>query len=290
MDRKRRRKGLPLHIPYSGPARFGGTSAFDNAYFESLADKLEIRSDVARSGEEACRLLDEKSDGLYPIVFVDWDMPVMNGIELTRRIKERYGDDIIVIMMSSTDWSDIETDAKAAKVDGFLPKPLFPSAIVDCINKYLGAAVESNAGTEASDDTKGCFEGKHILLAEDIDVNREIVISLLEDTLLDIDIAVNGLEAVEKFRNAPHKYGMIFMDIQMPEMDGYEATRQIRALGTLDAKSIPIVAMTANVFKEDIDNCLAAGMNSHVAKPVNMCEVVDSLRKYLKPLNYSPMP
>jgi CheY-like chemotaxis protein len=125
------------------------------------------------------------------------------------------------------------------------------------------------------------FAGKHILLAEDIDINREIVLALLEPAKLEIDCAENGLQAVEKFEADPGRYDMIFMDVQMPEMDGYEATRKIRALEIPRAKTIPIIAMTANVFREDVENCLAAGMNGHVGKPLDYDEVLDWLRKYL---------
>ncbi|MDR2089142.1 MAG: response regulator [Clostridiales Family XIII bacterium] len=130
-------------------------------------------------------------------------------------------------------------------------------------------------------DGAGCFKGRRIMLAEDIEINREIVLSLLEPTALDIDCAVNGAEAVRMFREAPARYDMIFMDVQMPEMDGYEATRRIRALDLPRAKEIPIVAMTANVFREDIEKCLESGMNGHVGKPLNLGEVMDRLREHL---------
>ena len=125
------------------------------------------------------------------------------------------------------------------------------------------------------------FEGYKILLTEDIEINREIVLSLLEPASVAIDCAANGAEAVELFSASPEKYDMIFMDVQMPEMDGYEATRRIRALDAPNAKSIPIVAMTANVFREDIEKCRAAGMDDHVGKPVNFDEVLSKMRKYL---------
>jgi CheY-like chemotaxis protein len=175
----------------------------------------------------------------------------------------------------------VETDAKNAGVDSFLPKPLFPSGIADCISRCLGTAeqVSFSPETEAPADR---FDGKRLLLAEDVDINREIVITLLEPTGLTIDCAGNGAEAVKLFTGAAEPYDMIFMDVQMPEMDGYEATRQIRSSGAPNARSIPIIAMTANVFKEDIEQCLAAGMNSHVGKPLDLDAVMGKLREYLK--------
>jgi CheY-like chemotaxis protein len=135
--------------------------------------------------------------------------------------------------------------------------------------------------THSSDDKRGCFEGHTILLAEDVEVNREIVSALLEPTLLAIVSAENGAEAVRLFGEDPGRYEMIFMDVQMPEMDGLEATRTIRAMDSSQARTVPIVAMTANVFREDIERCLAAGMNDHVGKPLDFDEVLGKLDHYL---------
>jgi len=139
----------------------------------------------------------------------------------------------------------------------------------------------ANQDEQAHTDITGIFAGLRILLAEDVDINREIVMALLEPTLLKIDTAENGSVAVKKFAEAPEKYDMIFMDLQMPEMDGYEATRRIRAMNVPEAKTIPIVAMTANVFREDVEKCLEAGMNSHIGKPLDLNEALDKLRAYL---------
>ena len=125
------------------------------------------------------------------------------------------------------------------------------------------------------------FEGRRILLTEDVAINREIVLALLEPTLLEIDCAENGAEAVRLFSDSPDKYNIIFMDIQMPVMDGYDATRTIRALNTERAATVPIIAMTANVFKEDIDKCMEAGMNDHIGKPIDINEVMGMLHKYM---------
>jgi CheY-like chemotaxis protein len=151
---------------------------------------------------------------------------------------------------------------------------------VDYINEYLGLD-HHLVQNEAADDDSGCFKGFRILLAEDVQINQEIVLALLEPTALVIDCANNGAQAVKKFSEAPDKYAMIFMDVQMPEMDGFEATRSIRALDVPGAKTIPIVAMTANVFKEDIERCLASGMDDHVGKPIDISEVMKILRQYL---------
>jgi len=257
-------------------------------YFNDIAQGFELKCDTAISGEEALKFIDQK--GGYNIYFIDWKMPVMDGIQLVREIRTRIKKNAIVIMISAAEWSSVATEAKAAGVDKFLSKPLFPSTIAEMINECLGVD-EQQAEKSKAADIAGIFAGKRILLAEDVEINREIVQTLLEPTKLEIDCAENGLEAVRMFTEAPSKYDMIFMDIQMPEMDGYDATRRIRALeeefnNTRSnnrnlRQQIPIIAMTANVFKEDIERCLAAGMDNHVGKPLDFDEVLDKLRQYL---------
>jgi CheY-like chemotaxis protein len=165
-------------------------------------------------------------------------------------------------------------------VEKFISKPLFPSIIADCISDCLGAAGRQ-PDEEKEPAEEGSFEGYRILLAEDMEINREIVQALLEPTRLLIDCAENGAEALRMFEEEPEKYDMIFMDVQMPEMDGYEATRKIRLVDHPKAAQIPIVAMTANVFREDIDRCLESGMNDHVGKPLDMDDVRRKMRQYL---------
>jgi CheY-like chemotaxis protein len=257
-------------------------------FFSELGERMGFNCETVAGGEEAINLITKK--GPYDIYFVDWKMPGMNGIELSQWITEKSPagrglspgalQKSVVIMISASEWNVIESEAKAAGVDKFLAKPLFSSDLIDCINQCLGSgameAVEKSAEQPADD-----FSGRHILLAEDVEINQEIVIALLEPTSVLIDCAGNGADAVKLFVNDPEKYDIIFMDVQMPEMDGYEATRQIRASGASRSGSIPIVAMTANVFKEDIEKCLESGMNDHVGKPLDFDEVLNKLRLYL---------
>jgi signal transduction histidine kinase/DNA-binding response OmpR family regulator len=247
------------------------------AYFLDLAQGFGIHCDVAISGAKALELVDQH--GGYHIYFIDWKMPVMGGIELVREIKTRVSENSIVIMISAAEWSGIADKAREAGVDKFLSKPLFPSTIAEVINECLGVDKEQEERAHEA-DISGIFAGMRILLVEDVDINREIVLTLLEPTKLDIDCAENGEEAVRMFSEMPYKYDMIFMDIQMPVMDGYEATRKIRAMNVQTAKKIPIVAMTANVFREDVERCLEAGMDGHVCKPIDFEEVLAKLRTY----------
>jgi signal transduction histidine kinase/DNA-binding response OmpR family regulator len=247
-------------------------------YFMVIAEQFNFACSTALSGEDALRIIREH--GPFDIYFVDWKMSGMNGIELSRRIKEQYTGNAVVIMISAAEWQAIEEDARKAGVDKFLSKPLFPSVITDCINECIGMASfdTENTGADPQDD----FSGHNVLLAEDIEINREIVLTLLEPTGLKIACAENGIRTVEMFMAAPEQYDMIFMDVQMPEMDGYEATRQIRAFEqSSGARRIPIIAMTANVFKEDIAKSLNAGMNDHLGKPLVIDDVLAMLRKYL---------
>ncbi|MDR1105726.1 MAG: response regulator [Treponema sp.] len=250
-------------------------------YFKEYAAVMHVNCSLAASGEEALRIM--AREDTFDIAFVDWRMPEMNGIELARTIKKKNGPNTIVIMISATEWETMKDEAKEAGVDGYIPKPLFPSALTDCINN----CVKNFAAAGVGGERKNIFAGKRILLAEDVEINREIVSSLLEESGVLIDYAENGIEAIEKFSKDPQGYGVILMDIHMPEMDGYEATRRIREAeaGLYSGKEapspVPIVAMTANVFKEDIEKCLAAGMNAHMGKPVDVDELYGQLRKYL---------
>ncbi|GHS93244.1 hypothetical protein AGMMS50276_03160 [Synergistales bacterium] len=253
-------------------------------YFASLVDRIDFHCDTALSGEEACNILSDPQAN-YKIVFIDWRMPGMDGIELTRIIKERYGDKIVVVMISAAEWGDIEAEARAVGVDDFISKPLFPSSIVDCINEFLGD--DSDAKSKQS-SLERSFAGHRILLVEDVEINREIVISLLEETGIAIDCAENGKKAVEVFEKSSDRYDLIFMDINMPEMDGYQATQAIRAMPMLRAREIPIVAMTANVFREDVERCIAYGMNDHIGKPVEIDNILSKLFKYIKDEIYKP--
>jgi signal transduction histidine kinase/DNA-binding response OmpR family regulator len=252
-------------------------------YFMEISQQLGFFCDTVSGGQDAITRI-EKS-GPYDIYFVDWKMQGMNGIETTRKIRELTKDlpPSVVTMISAAEWDSIEQDARSAGVDKFLSKPLFPSAIVDCINQCLGlanAAAAVETVVPAADD----FSGRRILLVEDVEVNREIVLALLEPTAVTVDCAENGIEALKLFTAAPDSYGMIFMDLQMPEMDGYEATHRIRLFEKerQAARLVPIVAMTANVFREDVEKCLAAGMNDHVGKPLDFEEVLSKLRTFLK--------
>ncbi|MDR1177936.1 MAG: bacteriohemerythrin [Spirochaetaceae bacterium] len=249
-------------------------------YFTEISRRFGIACDVAEGGESALGLLEK--NGPYDIYFIDWKMPGMNGMELSSRIRKQNAEKSVVTMISGTEWGLIEDDAKKAGVDKYLAKPLFPSAIADLINECIGVKhpeeKQRNAGGKPDS-----FEDFRVLLAEDVEINREIVLALLEPTKISIDCAENGAEAVSMFSADPEKYDMIFMDVQMPEVDGYEATRRIRALDTPRAVSVPIVAMTANVFREDIEKALEAGMNDHVGKPLDIEEVLAKLRKYLFP-------
>jgi len=247
-------------------------------YFADIALRFKIPCDTVESGEAAVELVEMGKK--YDIFFVDWNMPGMDGIELTRRIKASNAEDSVVIMISSVEWMHISKEAEAAGVEGFIPKPIFPSDIITCINKSLGTDI-LNESKQNNADNIDSFWGYRVLLTEDVEINREIVIALLEPTLVEIDCADNGADAVRMFSEAPDDYNIIFMDIQMPIMDGYEATQKIRSLDHEKAKTVPIIAMTANVFKDDVAKCLESGMNDHLGKPLDLDAILETLRKHL---------
>ena len=259
-------------------------------YVEGILHGFGVKCHTALSGEDALQLVEK--NGAYNICFIDWKMPGIDGIELTKRLRavgssginnnnnSAQNKDVMMIMVSAAEWSVIEDEAKRVGIDKFLSKPLFPSTVLNVVYEYFGVSQKQTEVKEA--EISADFSGYYILLAEDVEINREIILTLLEPTKLKIDCAVNGAEAVRMFLAAPKKYDMIFMDLQMPEVDGYEATRLIRQSGAPQGDKIPIIAMTANVFKEDVDRCFEAGMNNHLGKPLDFGEVLDVLHMYLR--------
>ena len=246
-------------------------------HIKGLVEGFGGQCETTSKAEDAFKLF---HNNRHDICFIDWDMIGMSGLNLAEELKSLHADssDAIVIMISSADWSRMDERVKNSRSSRFLIKPLFSFVITDIINELL----ETLHKTE--DDEEGAlaaYNGRHILLAEDIDINREIVMALLEPTGLTIDWAENGAEAVRMFSEKPDTYELIFMDLQMPKMDGLEATRRIREIDAPRAKTIPIIAMTANVFREDIDRCMEAGMDSHVGKPLDINEVLSILEKYM---------
>ena len=246
------------------------------SHFEIIAREHGITCDSAENFADAKKLLDKK----YDFCFVNWTIRGADGLELISVLKERNPGMKAVLIIPVVKWMELETKAVQAGVDRFISKPLFMTTISDIINEGLGFKREEIVKDDAS--FVGAFSGRRILLAEDIEINREIVLALLEPTGITIDCAENGKIAVGMFSENPCKYDMIFMDLQMPEMGGLEATRVIRALDAPNSKTIPIIAMTANVFKEDIDKCLDAGMDGHIGKPLNLGEVLQKLDAYVK--------
>ena len=245
--------------------------------FTDTLQSLGMTCDVAESGEEAAEMMAQGEE--YNILFIDWKLPGINGVELAKLARVESEQTPVIVLLSSAYWNEIADDAQDADIDAFLQKPLMRSDIIDTLSEYIGAGkvAEHSEGNKGP----GNYCGSVILLAEDVEINREIVLTLLEPTGLEIDCAENGLQAVSMFQAAPERYGMIFMDVQMPEMDGYAATRAIRNLELPKSATIPIIAMTANVFREDIEKCLDAGMSGHIGKPFGLDSVLDQLQRYL---------
>ena len=217
----------------------------------------------------------------YFAVILDWKMPEMDGIATARKIRERVGEEVTIIILTSFDFSEIEEEARAAGVDAFMAKPLFRSRLTATLRQFTSGKKEKNARNYLEDFAKENYAGKRILLVEDNELNREIATEIIGMTGVTIDIAENGKIAVEKVMEAPEKwYDLIFMDIQMPIMNGYEATAAIRALAGNRGK-VPIIAMTANAFAEDVQLAKNTGMNEHIAKPLDLNKLNDVLKQWL---------
>ena len=244
--------------------------------------KVGMRAEWTLSGKEAvlrARQSIEMSD-VYHAYIIDWRLPDMNGIEVTRQIRSLH-DDTPIIILTAYDWSDIEVEAKAAGVTAFCAKPMFMSDLRETLMSALGQK-QTDAVQGLLPDKNADFKGKHILLVEDNELNREIAQEILREYGFLVDTAENGAVAVEKVSTAaPGSYDLVLMDVQMPIMDGYTATRKIRALDDPARAKLPILAMTANAFDEDRRNALESGMNGFLSKPIVIDDLVQELRKIL---------
>ena len=244
--------------------------------------KVGMRAEWTLSGKEAvlrARQSIEMSD-VYHAYIIDWRLPDMNGIEVTRQIRSLH-DDTPIIILTAYDWSDIEVEAKAAGVTAFCSKPMFMSDLRETLMSALGQKL-TDVSQELLPEEDADFKDRHILLVEDNDLNREIAQEILREYGFRVDTAENGAVAVEKVRTAaPGSYDLVLMDVQMPVMDGYTATRQIRALEDPALAGIPILAMTANAFDEDRRNAMESGMNGFLSKPIVIGDLVQELHKIL---------
>ena len=212
----------------------------------------------------------------FNVILLDWKMPGMDGVEAAGAIRQQIGHDVPILVLTSYDWSDIETEARQAGINAFMPKPFFVSTFRHTLAPlFVESAPPAEAAPPEKDDL---LDGRLFLVAEDNELNAEILAEVLDIEGARCDLAVNGRQAVDMFLDAePGHYDMILMDVQMPVMNGYEATRAIRASGHLQAETIPIVAMTANSFAEDVRNALDAGMDGHLAKPID----IDAMRELI---------
>ena len=245
-----------------------------------VLDEAGINSDFALSGEEALNMLEvaHTKHEHYGLVLLDWKMPEMDGIEVARRIRERYDRETTVIILTSYNWDEIMNDALHAGVDSFLAKPLFASNVIDEFERI--ARKNNPQGINKKHTTN--LEGRKVLLAEDMEINAEIMKEVLAIKGIVTETAANGKIALDMFsESAESYYDAILMDVRMPEMDGLEATAAIRALNRADAKSVPIIAMTANAFDEDVQRSLQVGMNAHLSKPVEPERLYGCLEEFI---------
>jgi CheY-like chemotaxis protein len=241
-------------------------------------DELGATTEEARSGLEALGMIEHRhlSGKDYDVIIVDWKMPEIDGVDTIKRIRSEIGAETPILLISAYDWSDIEDRAKEAGANGFVSKPLFRSTLYDKINDLMG---KESRSMEPEDDHSD-LAGMHILVAEDNDINWEIISAMLDMFGITTDRAENGRVCVDKVTAAEAgKYDLVFMDVQMPEMNGLDATRTIRKLEDKKKAAIPIVAMTADAFSENVTECLNAGMNGHIAKPVDIKLVIKEIRR-----------
>ena len=245
-----------------------------------MLQQIGLRAEWTMSGKEAVlrtRQSVSRNDH-YFVYIIDWLLPDMNGIEVARRIRQETGKEVPIIVLTAYDWSDIEEEAREAGVTAFCSKPLFLSELRGCLHSI----VKKEQATDDILDSKEILRSGHILLVEDNELNQEIAVAILEEAGLTAEVAENGQIAVEMLKSSqPGYYQLVLMDIQMPVMNGYQAAKKIRKLENRELASIPIIAMTANAFEEDKQEALRCGMNDHIAKPIDIETLLETLDNML---------
>jgi len=240
--------------------------------------KTGVVTDYATDGETAVRMMrsNREAGRPYDLILLDWQMPDLDGLETARLIRKNYSEKIPILLLTAYDWSDIEQEAIEVGIDHFMPKPFFMSTFKEAIRRVMGSSKQKEA--VQSDVVRN----KRILVVDDIEVNRIILVKILGTLGADCDTADNGQEALDKFEaSRPGEYDLILMDVQMPVMDGYEATRAIRASGHPAAGTVPIIAMTANAFVDDVRDAIESGMDAHIAKPVQIDNLKATIQQVL---------
>ena len=256
---------------------------------EGLRAMLEVErvqvtcANTGQQGIDAALLAHQEGKDYLGII-MDWRMDDLNGIEAARRIRAQISDEIPIILLSAYNWEDVEQEALDAGIDGFLTKPIFRNELIEKLSRAL---TRNRSDAETAEETQNNrvpaenFSGMRVLLAEDNELNREIVIELLNSCGIKLTCAQNGQQALDLVREQPaNAFDLILMDIHMPEMNGYEATEAIRNLADPAKAALPIIAMTADAFEEDVQKCIAAGMNGHIAKPIEYSLLFETLRRY----------
>ena len=255
----------------------------DELLCETAIDALKsigIKAEWTLSGEKAIELVNErhKKREDYQIILLDWKLPGMNGIQVAKEIRSNLGDEVPILLISAYDWSEFEAEAREAGISGFISKPLFKSTLYHALCQYMDVGTEHEHTLNQNID----LSGRRILLAEDNELNWEVAKELLTDLGVELDWAEDGRICLDKFQKSSEGYyDIILMDIRMPHMTGYETTQAIRGLAHPDALSIPIIAMSADAFSDDIQRCLEFGMNAHIAKPIDIVEVSRLLKRFL---------
>ena len=250
-----------------------------------ILNSLNMNAEYVLDGDSAVKRIIEAREAArdFSVVILDWKMPGKNGLETAKDIRDMAGTDIPIIILSAYDWSDIETDALNAGIDAFIEKPLFKSRLTKVLKDVLGLGSAEKPATALETFKQQDFSGKRVLLVEDNELNIEVAAELLDIVGIQVDQALNGQLAVNcVLEHEPGYYDLIFMDIQMPVMNGYESTRAIRSSDREDLKRIPIVAMTADAFADDIRKSEEAGMNGHISKPVDIEKLEEALRTWIR--------